>query len=138
MKGRNRDYCQEWLKKADHDLITARTVLAMENGPTDTPCFHAHQAVEKAFKGMLTFHGIAVGRTHDLLALFDLVFPFLPELSSFEESFGIMSSYAVETRYPGNIMEPDRIDAKEALQVAEQVVAMVETCCGIIHNTQRQ
>ncbi|MBF0132053.1 MAG: HEPN domain-containing protein [Magnetococcales bacterium] len=129
MNGRNRDYCREWLKKADHDLITARSVLALVDGPTDTPCFHAQQAVEKALKGLLTFHGIDFGRTHDLLVLFDLVSPLLPELARFEEGLGVMSGYAVETRYPGDVMEPDRMDALEALRIAVQVVAMVKTFC---------
>lgn len=131
MSDRNVDFCREWLKKANHNLITARSVLSLEDGPTDTPCFHAQQAVEKALKGMLTFHGEAFGRTHDLLALLDLVSPFLPELARFEEALGAMSDYAVETRYPGDAMEPDRIDAIEALQVAGQVVAMIKTCCEI-------
>ncbi|MBF0629447.1 MAG: HEPN domain-containing protein [Magnetococcales bacterium] len=130
MNGRNCDYCREWLKKADNDLITAQSVLALEHGPTDTPCFHAQQAVEKAMKGLLTFHGMAFGRTHDLLVLFDLVVPFLPELVRLEEKLGAMSDYAVESRYPGDAMEPDRSDALEALLVAEQVVAMVKVFCG--------
>ncbi|MEO5334239.1 MAG: HEPN domain-containing protein [Magnetococcus sp. YQC-5] len=127
MNERNIEYCREWLKKADHDLITARTVLGLVDGPTDTPCFHAQQAVEKALKGMLTLHGVAFGRTHDLLILFDLLVPLLPELARFENALEAMSDFAVEIRYPGCTMEPDRIDAIEALHVAEQVVAMIKT-----------
>ena len=39
-----------WLEKADHDIITAQQTLLLPHGPTDTPCFHAQQAVEKALK----------------------------------------------------------------------------------------
>ncbi|MEW6378307.1 MAG: HEPN domain-containing protein [bacterium] len=55
MRDRNRELALQWLKKADHDLITARQTLALPDGPTDTPCFHAQQAVEKALKGYTDF-----------------------------------------------------------------------------------
>ncbi len=45
----------------------------------------------------------------------------------FEEIPGLMNDYAVETRYPGDGMEPDRTGAVEALHVAEQVVAIIRT-----------
>ncbi|MBF0293941.1 MAG: HEPN domain-containing protein [Magnetococcales bacterium] len=131
MKKPEQNYALEWLKKAEHDLITARTVLALTDGPTDTPSFHAQQAVEKALKGVLTWHGIAFGKTHDLLALFDQVAEFLPDLARFEASFAAMNDYAVEARYPGDACEPDRIDAMDALEVAEQVVARITQYCGI-------
>ncbi|MBF0628693.1 MAG: HEPN domain-containing protein [Magnetococcales bacterium] len=132
MSKRNWEFCGEWIKKADHDLITARAVLSLPHGPTDTPCFHAQQAVEKALKGVLTFHGVPFGRTHDLLVLFDQVVEWIPEIIPFEAACGSMGDYAVEARYPGESVEPDRSDAMEALHVAEQVVAMVRVHCGLV------
>lgn len=41
-----------WFRKADSDLADARRTTASE-GPYDTACFHAQQAVEKYLKGVL-------------------------------------------------------------------------------------
>ena len=40
-----------WLRKADSDLATASRVVAGE-GPYDTACYHAQQAIEKSLKAL--------------------------------------------------------------------------------------
>ena len=45
-----REFALQWLHKARNDLLSAKVVLESEYGITDVPCFHAQQAVEKAFK----------------------------------------------------------------------------------------
>ena len=57
MNARDLDFAQQWMKKADNDLFTARCVLEAPEGPTDTPCLHAQQAAEKALKAILTACG---------------------------------------------------------------------------------
>lgn len=37
----------DWITKAQHDLTSARIILASEEGPTDVVCFHSQQAAEK-------------------------------------------------------------------------------------------
>ncbi|MBF0097771.1 MAG: HEPN domain-containing protein [Magnetococcales bacterium] len=125
MSARNVQFAQAWLKKAEHDLITARAVLVLPNGPTDTPSFHAQQAVEKALKGLLTLHGITFSRTHDLFVLLDCVLAVYPQLIVYESVLGLMNGYAVETRYPGDILEPDRAEVVQAVQTAEEIVELV-------------
>ncbi len=71
MTDRHSELAQQWLKKADHDLITARQTLELPDGPTDTPCFHAQQAIEKALKALLTFNQITFRKIHDLAPLLD-------------------------------------------------------------------
>ncbi len=41
MRERDIEFVFQWLKKAEFDLITARQVLKLSDGPADTPCFHA-------------------------------------------------------------------------------------------------
>ena len=45
---------QGWFRKADSDLADATRTVVSE-GPYDTACFHAQQAVEKCLKGYLAF-----------------------------------------------------------------------------------
>jgi HEPN domain-containing protein len=40
-------------EKAEHDLLNVRNDLVATDIPTDTVCFHCHQAAEKYFKGFL-------------------------------------------------------------------------------------
>lgn len=54
-----------WFRKGDSDLADARRTTASE-GPYDTACFHAQQAVEKYLKGVLAWRGLEIPRTHDL------------------------------------------------------------------------
>ncbi len=43
------DLARGWLQKADSDLTTAELVLSGD-GPYDTACYHAQQAIEKCLK----------------------------------------------------------------------------------------
>lgn len=118
------EMAREFLRKAENDLTTARAVLQMEDGPTDTPAFHAQQAAEKGLKAILTFRQIDAPYTHDLGSLLDLV----PEgseqralLSPRRAGLEAISKYGVETRYPAS-EEPTREEARRALRVAEEVM----------------
>jgi len=126
MKDRSVQLAQLWLRKADHDVITAKQTLLLSDGPTDTACFHAQQAVEKALKALLTLYGIAFPKIHDLTRLLDMVLLSAPQLEAFRERFAEMSAYAIETRYPGEWEEPDRDMAMQALTVAEDVVRIAK------------
>lgn len=132
MSARPDELARLWIEKARHDLFTARHTLAAPGGPTDTPCFHAQQAAEKALKALLTVHGCLCPRTHDLLMLLDAALPFALELDVYRQALGLMTAYAIEVRYPGDCFDPDRKEAEEALRTAEELAARVEI---LIRNT---
>ena len=121
MNSQHLKLAQHWLRKADNDLITARQTLLLSGGPTNTPCFHAQQAIEKALKALLTAAQIPFQRIHDLSRLLDQVRPLLPAL----EALAAISNYAVDTRYPEVTSDPTRREAVEALAIAEKVMAMI-------------
>ena len=127
MNSQHLELAQHWLRKADNDLVTARQTLLLCGGPTDTPCFHAQQAIEKALKALLTASEIPFQRIHDLSRLLDQALPLLPALESFREGLATISNYAVDTRYPEVTSEPTRQEAVEALATAEKVLAMIRT-----------
>ncbi len=54
-----------WSRKADSGLADVRRTTASE-GPYDTACFHAQQAVETYLKGVLAGRSLVIPRTHDL------------------------------------------------------------------------
>ncbi|KAF0219814.1 MAG: HEPN domain-containing [Geobacteraceae bacterium] len=118
----NEEFAREWLRKAGNDLITARQTLLLPDGPTDTVCFHAQQAVEKSLKGLLTYHGISFQKIHNLLVLLDLLLDSINDLVALREQFALLNGYSVEARYPGDYVEPTRNEAQEAVKVAEKVL----------------
>ena len=114
-----------WLDKAGNDVITARQTLLLPDGPTDTVCFHAQQAAEKALKALMTRHGTAFPMTHDLVRLLDLALALMPQLEDYRERFAVMTAYAVQTRYPTDWASPSRDEALAALAVAEEVLGLI-------------
>lgn len=53
------DLARGWLVKAASDISAARLVVDGD-GPYDTACFHAQQAIEKALKGFLALRKQAI------------------------------------------------------------------------------
>ena len=45
MSERDKELTNLWFQKARNDLISAKLILKQADGPTDTPCFHSHQAI---------------------------------------------------------------------------------------------
>jgi HEPN domain-containing protein len=107
-----------WFLKAESDLNTARRMVESE-GPYDTACFHAQQAVEKYLKGLLAFRGQPFPPTHDLEELEHLG-KALPAWPLAGLDLAELSSYAVEVRYDFEFW-PDRATAEGALSLAAEV-----------------
>ncbi len=126
MPDRNVEYAQRWIAKAENDLVTAEQTLKLADGPTDTPCFHAQQAIEKALKALLTFHEISFPKTHDLMPLMDKAISFVPALEQHRAVFAEMTDYGVQIRYPSDWFEPARTDAESALAIAQEVVETIK------------
>jgi len=107
-----------WFLKAESDLKTARRMVESD-GPYDTACFHAQQAVEKYLKGLLAFRGQPFPPTHNLEELQHLG-EALPAWPLAGLDLAELSSYAVEVRYDFEFW-PDRRTAQYALRLAAEV-----------------
>ena len=125
------ELARRWLVRAEHDIITARQTLLLLDGPTDTPCFHAQQAIEKALKALLTANQVVFPRTHDLLRVLDLALLLMPDLDLYREQFADMETYAVDVRYPDLGFDPSREDALAALELSEEVIAKILSSLSI-------
>lgn len=135
MPGHRNELAQAFLQKARNDLFTARSTLTAPDGPTDTPCFHAQQAAEKALKALLTTLGCVAPRTHDLLVLLDTLPEMPPELEPYREALGALAAYAVEVRYPDDWYEPPREEALNALEIAQAFVTLI---AGMVEQTREK
>ena len=116
----------EWLTHAFSDLKLGKLGQKSKGILRQQVCFHAQQAVEKAFKAVLLYRKVDFPLTHDLEELMDILDKAgIPLPSGFEDA-GMLTPYAVETRYPGYWDEITKKEVKEAISLAEKIVKWVK------------
>ena len=80
-------------------------------------CFHAQQAAEKAIKAVLVHHGIPVAKSHDLAFLLaQLPVPVTVPVSLV--SLPLLTKYAVQLRYPGEVAALTAREYRAAVRLA--------------------
>jgi len=123
-----RDLALGWLTKAESDLSAARWILDGQ-GPYDTACFHTQQAIEKAMKALLAFHGQPIPRTHNLDEIQQLCLSAAENSQLAALDLTEATDYAVALRYDIEFW-PEKPIAEEATNLAEQVLAIVHADLG--------
>ena len=118
-----KEYIQEWLNKASHDIITAQRLIEIEPMILDYACFHCQQAVEKSLKAFLVYNNVEIEKTHDIIYLLsecakcDSVFSTIDPLN--------INAFAVQARYP-NFNMPEVEDARALYKLALHVNKLVK------------
>ena len=117
---------RDWFEKADQDLEMARRALGPEKPLPGMACYHAQQCAEKYLKGYLIAHSVPFRFVHDLIYLTQLCMAREPAFEELMSAAEILGEYGTTVRYPmGGSEGPDVETAKKAIQLAEQVVALV-------------
>ncbi|MBI1830681.1 MAG: HEPN domain-containing protein [Planctomycetes bacterium] len=119
----------EWAQKADGNYAAAKCLAQTDSPILDAICFHAQPCVEKYLKAWLQEANVAFPRTHDLQELLDLIVPTMPAWSAWDADFLILTSHAVDFRYPGKSSSSD--DADHALKVCEAVRKAIRENLGL-------
>lgn len=112
---------QEWIKKAENDLLNAKTVIKITNPPTDTICFHAQQCAEKYLEAFLISKDKEIIRTHNLRFLLEECKEFSEDFEILREEAIILNSYSIETRYPGDFIEYTVEEVQRAIEMGEKI-----------------
>lgn len=107
-----------WVRYARDDLKIAELILDHDQVPR-AACFNAQQCAEKSIKATLVFLQIPFPKTHELNQLRDL----LPEGWAVKEKADLeeLSAWAVEPRYPGDMIEATVQDAEAAVEQARGI-----------------
>ncbi len=106
----------EWIEKAEGDYNSALRELRARKEPNyDAACFHAQQCVEKYLKAVLQKQNIYIPKTHDLNNLLSLLNKIMPALELYRNDLKLLTSYAVEIRYPGETATKG--DAKDCVKI---------------------
>jgi HEPN domain-containing protein len=121
---------REWIRCAEEDFDVAAALMRRRTRTAANSIgFHAQQCVEKYFKARLEEAGLNVPKTHDLVALLQLLLPVEPLWISFAPALRRLNNYAVKFRYPGHVAT--RTDAQVALKACRSVRADVRMRLGL-------
>lgn len=115
------DFVQQWLKKAESDLKTAKILLDAESDDYFTCAFHSQQAAEKFLKAYLVRHQVEFRKTHDLDELLNLTDSIDSSLRQEIASCVWLTPYGVEFRYPGEYPVVDHDTAERAYKESQLV-----------------
>lgn len=110
---------REWLNRARSNL---RLAAQLEPGIyLEELCFNAHQAAEKAIKGVFIFLRAEFPYTHDLRELLDLLghrFDVPERVRQAQE----LTPFASRFRYPGHGKATTEEQYRQALAIADAVI----------------
>jgi HEPN domain-containing protein len=112
----------EWLMHALSDPRLGKLGQKNKGVLRQQICFHTQQAAEKAFKAVLLYRKVDFPLTHDIQELMDIFDKAGILLPSDFQNAGILTPYAVETRYPGYWDEIAKKEVSEAVKLASKIV----------------
>ena len=116
---------KRWIEKADHDLGTAKITHKYIPKYKDTIAFRCQQAVEKYLKLYIFKLGLPIKRTHDLVFLLEQIDRHEKiEHKWFEKVFELQD-FAIEIRYPDQVIELSDEDIDTAIEIATQFREMI-------------
>lgn len=117
----------EWMMRARSNLARAKMGKVSPDIIYEDLCFDAQQAVEKSLKALCIFNEILFPKTHDISYLMELLENNGVKIPKGLQKAKILTSYAVETRYPGDYGFIEESKYLESLDLAEKVLTWVES-----------
>lgn len=111
---------KEWIKKAEHDLGSAKIIFLYLPDYSDTIAFHCQQAVEKYIKAIMVYKEIEFQRSHDLIYLLELLSS-VSEISKDRYKKAVsLNGYSVQIRYPDKIVKLFREELEDAIAISQE------------------
>lgn len=117
----------EWLRRARSNLARARADRNLPEVLYEDLCFDAQQAAEKAIKALLVDRKIPFPKTHAIMDLLTLLHQNGVEVPEEIRRAGLLTGYAVESRYPGVAEDVTAEDYAAAIALAECVLQWAES-----------
>jgi HEPN domain-containing protein len=115
-----------WIVRAIGNLSLARGGRQIEGVFLEDLCFNAQQAAKKALKAVCVQNGLDFPKTHSLVRLMDIIEVDGITIPQSVKAADVLTQYAVDTRYPGYIEEIEPDEYRQALDLAETVLAWAE------------
>ena len=136
MNKETKKFIQDWLAKANDDLLVINKLTEKEVIASSAICFHCQQLVEKVLKAYLIANGKEIKKTHNIEFL-------LAECADFNDDFNEiepenLSDFGVEVRYPGDLYHPDDKETLEYKKLAIDIKEFTETKINEILNPKQE
>ncbi|GAC1641847.1 MAG: HEPN domain-containing protein [Chloroflexota bacterium] len=122
MQPEARREADEWVQRAQRDLLIAERALQGTPILADQAAYHAQQAAEKALKAFLAANNQPLQKTHNLERLVTQCQAINARFGAFLGSTRTLNPYATLFRYPGGPLEPAVDEAERAIQLAREIV----------------
>ncbi|MBU2578658.1 HEPN domain-containing protein [Patescibacteria group bacterium] len=117
---------KEWFKIGDNEFDFAKAGFEELNAFYPQICFLFQQAVEKYLKGFLVYYQKKFPKIHDLTELAKFCSKIDKEFLEFLPKTDILSQYYLTSRYPLEYREAGKKEAQEALEIAEEIINIIE------------
>ena len=119
MNADKRSVINEWIRYSNDDLYAAQHFFDTMQFPIyRIVCFNAQQSAEKYLKAYQIYFDIDVIKTHNLTSLVLSLQEFDEEILMLEKDAGLLSSFAVQYRYPDDFDDLTKEDAEKSLNIA--------------------
>ena len=115
---------EKWIQKAESDLTIVEKDIITDSPVTDVLCFHCQQAAEKYLKAYIVYRNQIPERTHLIERLLNICANFDPEFEKLSDAV-LLTTYAVELRYPDDMYFPTLTETKKALKLAKKIKKFV-------------
>jgi len=124
MNDATKDFINQWIAKANEDLLVVNKLTELEFIAKSTVCFHCQQAVEKFLKAFLIANQIEIRKTHNIEFL-------LSECGDIDGIFTEidtknLNDFGVDIRYPGDMYTPTNEETLEYKEIAFRIKEIVE------------
>jgi HEPN domain-containing protein len=121
----------DWVKKADHDLGSAKLIFLHIPEYIDTIAFHCQQATEKYLKAMLLYSGIEFNRTHNLIYLLELLSQKIEISEDLFDKAILLNGFSVQIRYPDHVIHLTKEELEAAIKISQEFREMSIKLVGI-------
>jgi HEPN domain-containing protein len=115
---------EKWIQKAESDLTIVEKDIVTDSPVTDVLCFHCQQAAEKYLKAYIVYRNQIPERTHLIERLLNICANFDSEFEKLSDAV-LLTTYAVELRYPDDMYFPTLTETKKALKLTKKVKKFV-------------
>jgi len=118
---------QQWIIYGDEDLQLAKHGLTLaSSAPYRLIAYHAQQCAEKYLKAYLIYYRIDFPYTHNIAQLLELC-PDKQQWGTSLEDAEELTPFAITARYPGEDEPVNELEARRAIDIAEDVRTTVRS-----------
>lgn len=118
---KNLKLAKEWFRIGEQELNYAKAAFDDFDDFYSQMCVQCHQAVEKYLKGFLVYQNKRYPFTHDLVKLIHECSKIDRNFLDFLSNVKTITDYYIELRYPVNYPPRTKKDAKQAIEIAQNI-----------------